>query len=199
MDAAVADVTLNANVLPVMGIELLVSLSVIWNDAVIPAGAVKKNVNVLPPLAVARVTAPAPDGPYVGTEKSVTKPVVAPLADITFTVHVTISLIRTTVVDPLVCPIQLSTDEIVGVPRTANENVLPVMAVPLLSFSVIKNTDVMTAGAVTTKLNVLPPLVVASDGTPLPDGPYDGTEKSPAIAIAAPAASETVTVQEITS
>ena len=63
MDAAVADVTLNANVLPVIGKEPLVSLSVIWNTAVITAGAVKKNVNVDQPLAVTSDVTPPPDGP----------------------------------------------------------------------------------------------------------------------------------------
>ena len=110
-----------------------------------------------------------------------------------------ISAIRTTVVEPLVCPIHDKIDDVDGVPNTPNENVLPVMAVPDESFSVTMNNDVGTAGAVTTKLKDAPPLVVASVATPDPDGPYVGAAKSPAIAIALPAASLTVTVHEISS
>ena len=90
-------------------------------------------------------------------------------------------------------------DDVDGAPKTANENVLPVMAVPDESFSVTMNNAVGTAGAVTTKLNDAPPLVVASVATPEPDGPYVGAEKSPAMAMALPAASITVTVHEISS
>ena len=64
-----------------------------------------------------------------------------------------------------------SNDEAVGVPSTANENVLPVITLPPLSFSVMAKTAVITVGAVTKKLNVLPPLAVARAGAPAPLGP----------------------------
>ena len=171
VDDAVADVTLNVNVLPVSGNVPVASFSVIWNDAVMAAGAVKKNVNVDPPLVVANVMAPAPVGPYVGAVKSDETPVVAPAAFFTVTVHDKISRMRTTVVDALVWPTHVSVDDVDGTPSTANENVLPVMAVPPLSFSVITNEAVITVGAVTKKLKVAPPFVVASVAVPLPDGP----------------------------
>ena len=63
MDKVVAEETLNAKTLPVIGMELLVNRFVIWNDAVIAAGAVKKKLNVDPPLAVDNVATPAPEGP----------------------------------------------------------------------------------------------------------------------------------------
>ena len=116
VDDKVADETLNAKTLPVMGIELLVNRFVIWNDVVITAGAVKKKVNVDPPLAVDNVTTPAPEGPYVGTEKSMLNAVVAPDAVRTFTVQLMISLMRTTVVDPLVWPMQDKIEEVEGIP-----------------------------------------------------------------------------------
>ena len=67
------------------------------------------------------------------------------------------------------------------------------------SFSVIRNDVVITAGAVSMKLNDDPPFAVTSDGKPPPLGPYVGTLKSPDNPFAAPAASSTVTVHEITS
>ena len=172
VDAAVGDDTLNANVLPMIGVELLVNLSVIWNDAVITVGAVMKNENVEPPFTLESATLPLPEGPYTGTEKSVLNPVVAPLDVITFTVHEISSDIRTNVVDPLLCPTQLNTDDVDGVPRTANEKLLPTRLVPpAVSFSVIANTDAITVGAVTTKLNVRPPLPGARVADPEPEGP----------------------------
>ena len=172
VDAAVGDDTLNANVLPMIGVELLVNLSVIWNDAVITVGAVMKNENVEPPFTLESATLPLPEGPYTGTEKSVLNPVVAPLDVITFTVHEISSDIRTNVVDPLLCPTQLNTDDVDGVPRTANEKLLPTRLVPpAVSFSVIANTDAITVGAVTTKLNVRPPLPDARVADPEPEGP----------------------------
>ena len=96
-----ADDTLNENVLPVMGNEPAASFSVIWNVDTTD-GAVKKNVKVDPPFPVASVTEPPPEGPYVGTTKSVENPIVAPPADITLTVHERISLMRTIAVDILV-------------------------------------------------------------------------------------------------
>ena len=73
------------------------------------------------------------------------------------------------------------------------------MAAPLLSFSVITNKLVVTLGAVTRKLKLLPPLAATNVGDPLPLGPYTGVLKSDGIAIAAPAASSAVTTHEITS
>ena len=171
IDEAVGDDTLNENGLLVMAREPAVIDSLIWNDAVMAAGAVKKNVNVDPPLVVANVMAPAPVGPYVGAVKSDETPVVAPAAFFTVTVHDKISRMRTTVVDALVWPTHVSVDDVDGTPSTANENVLPVMAVPPLSFSVITNEAVIIVGAVTKKLKVAPPFVVASVTVPLPDGP----------------------------
>ena len=77
-----------------------------------------------------------------------------------------------TVVDPLLCPTQLNIDDVDGVPRTANEKLLPtILAPPAVTFSVIANTDVVTVGAVTTKLNVRPPLPDTRVGDPEPEGP----------------------------
>jgi hypothetical protein len=77
-----------------------------------------KNENVEPPFTLESATLPLPEGPYTGTEKSVLNPVVAPLDVITFTVHEISSDIRTNVVDPLLCPTQLNTDDVDGVPKT---------------------------------------------------------------------------------
>jgi len=129
----------------------------------------------------------------------VESPVVGLNAFITVTVHEITSLIRTTVDEVLVWPMHDSVDDAVGVPSTANENVLPVITLPPLSFSVMANTAVITVGAVTKKLNVEPELVVTNVGDPAPLGPNTGTMKSDEIATEAPAASLTVTVHEITS
>ena len=101
VDAAVADVTLNVNVLPVIGSDPLVSFSVIWKDAVATLGAVTMKLKLSPPFTADRIGEPVPLGPYTGTAKSVLSPVVAPVDVITYTVHDRISLIRITVLDPL--------------------------------------------------------------------------------------------------
>ena len=163
------------------------------------AGAVKKKLNVLPPFTDVNLGEPLPTRPYVGTLKSVERPVVGLNAFMTVTVHEITSLIRTTVDEVLVWPMHNSVDDAVGVPSTANENVLPVITLPPLSFSVMANTAVITVGAVTKKLNVEPELVVTNVGDPAPLGPNTGTMKSDEIATEAPAASLTVTVHEITS
>ena len=106
---------------------------------------------------------------------------------------------RITVVELLVWPMHERSDETVGVPRTANENVLPAIPPPEDSCSVITNELVMTAGAVSTKLNEAPPFAWTSASDPEPLGPYVGTVKSDERAIANPAASFTVIVHEIAS
>ncbi len=116
VDDVVADVTLNAKGLPVIGILPALTISVIWNIGAITAGAVKKNVNVEPSSAVASVTNPPPDGPYVGTSKSVINPVVAPAPSRTFTVHDIISAMRINDVSSDVWPMHDKIDETVGIP-----------------------------------------------------------------------------------
>ena len=124
-------------------------------------GTVEK-VNVEPP---SRVLKPETEVD-AEAEKSEVKPVVAPPALDAVIVHKMARLDRAGLMFE-----QAQVDSVVGLPNTANENVLPVMAVPPLSFSVITNTVVATAGAVTKKLKVAPPFVVASVTVPLPDGP----------------------------
>ena len=135
------------------------------------AGAVKKKLNVLPPFTDVKLGEPLPTRPYVGTLKSVERPVVGLNAFMTVTVHEITSLIRTTVDEVLVWPMHNSVDDAVGVPSTANENVLPVITLPPLSFSVMAKTAVITVGAVTKKLNVDPPLLLVSVKAPVPLGP----------------------------
>ena len=137
------------------------------------AGAVKTKLNVVPPLVVTSDTAPPPLGPYVGKAKSVERPVVNNNpASRTVTVHEMISLIRITVVDAPVWPTHERIEFTEGVPKTANENVLPVMAVNVdVSFSVITNEAVMTDGAVNTNVNEVPPVAVLKAGAPAPLGP----------------------------
>jgi hypothetical protein len=148
-----------------------VTNSVTWNVVVITDGAVKKKLKVVPPLLVVNTLKLPPLGPYVGEEKSVETPVVAPPAFRTVTVQQIISLIRTRVMDRLVRPTQVRTEVLVGIPRTANENEDPDTATPPLSFSVTKNTGVITLGAVKINLSVDPEFGVLRLITPLPPGP----------------------------
>ena len=57
----------------------------------------------------------------------------------------------------------------------------------------------MTAGAVKTNVKEVPPVSRVSDTTPVPLGPYVGTAKSVVAPMATPIASDTLTVQDITS
>jgi len=69
---------------------------------VITVGAVTKNENVFPALFVVRAGKPLPLGPYTGATKSLERPVVAPAALLTVTVHEITSPIRTNVDDAVV-------------------------------------------------------------------------------------------------
>ena len=199
VDNVVADDTLKLKGLFVMSALPDNSFSVIWNNAVIDAGAVTIKLNDDPPFKATRVDNPLPVGPYVGATKSAAIAEVGPAPVITVTVHEITSAIRMKDVELLVWPIHERSDKPVGVPRTANENVLPAIPPPEDSCSVITNELVMTAGAVSTKLKEAPPFATTSASEPAPLGPYVGTVKSDERPIANPAASFTVIVHEIAS
>jgi len=78
------------------------------------AGAVNQKLNEAPPLVVVRATAPRPDGPYVGTEKSAATAMAGPEAPMTVMVHEMGSLTRTYVVAPFVSPTQDSVEATVA-------------------------------------------------------------------------------------
>jgi len=101
--------------------------------------------------------------------------------------------------EPLVAPAQERTEKVEGVPRTANVNGLPVITVPVERASVIRKEVVDLRGDVTENPKFAPPFMRDIAGEPLPEGPYVGTEKSATAPIAEPAASFTVTTQEMTS
>lgn len=145
----------------------------------VTVGAVIQNVSKDPPLIDAKATRPLPLGPYVGAEKSLVRAIATPSASRTETVQEITSAKRTYVVPRFACP-RHDNVELDDADDTLNENgLLERTANPRkLSFSVIRNADVMTAGAVTRKLNEDPPFAVVSVTTPLPLGPYVGTRKS---------------------
>ena len=137
-DAAVADDTLNENGLPPEISALLDAIfSVTRNVVIAPGAAVNTNVKLAPPPTDVSVTAPVPPVVYVGTVKSVASPVVAAVADFVVTVHDITSPTRTTDVNPLTCPMQVSADATAGVPNTTNENGLFTITVLPDVFSVI--------------------------------------------------------------
>ena len=128
-DAVLALATLNENGLPPdINAPLDDSDSVIWNVAADAAGAVKKNVKLVPPPTVTSDGVPLPPDVYVGAWKSAEMPLFTPLEPSTVTVHEIASFTRTIVVNPFTCPTHDSTDAVVGTPNTPNVNGLPAVA-----------------------------------------------------------------------
>ncbi len=98
VDNVVALETLNVVGLPRIAVILVERFSVITNVAAMAEEAVTTKLNVDPPSLLVNEGIPLPESPYVGTVKSLVKPVVTPAAFLTVTVHEINSLTRTIVV-----------------------------------------------------------------------------------------------------
>jgi len=171
-DDAVGEETLKEKAPPAKFVEGAI-FSVTLTAAVYTTGAENEKVNVAPPFVVERVGAPLHRAvPYVGTVKSVLRPIAFPAASFTATTQDTSSPIRTTVVNPPTDPTQDRVVAAVG-HDTLKENGLPAMtAEPVTSFSVIRNEAVIAAGAVRKNANVgLMPDEGCNDVAPAPVGP----------------------------
>ena len=106
VDAMPGEETLNENGLPPeMRANVVDSFSVTRNMEFAASGAEKANVKLVPPPCARSVGVPRPPVEYVGIEKSVERPATLwPLGPMAAIVQLISSLMRTTVVDPLVAP-----------------------------------------------------------------------------------------------